>query len=96
MDLRKETIKTEGANLCRMRSNLLASVDIIEFQTADAHSSVDLTNVIYRVSRKYVWKLCERVLYKKTRTTLYMDIRRKLFSFCNNGQKLVFNIDFIS
>jgi hypothetical protein len=33
-----------------MRSSLFASVDIIEFQTTDAYSSLDLTNVIYNVS----------------------------------------------
>jgi hypothetical protein len=35
-------------------------------------------------------------LDKKTRTILHMEIRRKMLSFCNNGQKLVLNIDFIS
>jgi hypothetical protein len=44
MDVRKETI------LCWMRSSLLASVDIIEFQTTDAFSSLDLTNVLYKLS----------------------------------------------
>jgi hypothetical protein len=29
-----------------MRSSLFASVDVIEFQTMDAYSSLDLTNVI--------------------------------------------------
>jgi hypothetical protein len=33
-----------------MRSSLFASVVIIEFQTTDAYSSLDLTNVIYNVS----------------------------------------------
>jgi hypothetical protein len=47
MDLRKETIKTED---CWMRSSLLASVDVTEFQTTDAYSSLDLTNVIYTLS----------------------------------------------
>jgi hypothetical protein len=32
-----------------MRSSLLASVDVIEFQTQDAYSSLDLTNVIYNL-----------------------------------------------
>jgi hypothetical protein len=44
MDLRKEKIKTEGAK--PLRSSLLASVDVIEFQTTDVYSSLDLTNVI--------------------------------------------------
>jgi hypothetical protein len=29
---------------------LLASVDVIEFQTTDAYSSLDLTNVLYNLS----------------------------------------------
>jgi hypothetical protein len=29
-----------------MRSSLLASVDVIEFQTTEAYSNLDLTNVI--------------------------------------------------
>jgi hypothetical protein len=33
-----------------MRSSLFASVDVIEFQTTDAYSSLDLTNAIYNVS----------------------------------------------
>jgi hypothetical protein len=33
-----------------MRSNLLASVDVNEFQTTDAYSSLDLTNVMYNLS----------------------------------------------
>jgi hypothetical protein len=33
-----------------MRSSLLASVDLIEFQTTDAYSSLDLTNVVYNLS----------------------------------------------
>jgi hypothetical protein len=33
-----------------MRSSLLASVNVIEFQTEDAYSSLDLTNVVYNLS----------------------------------------------
>jgi hypothetical protein len=33
-----------------MRSSLLASVDVIEFQKTDAYSSLDLTNVVYNLS----------------------------------------------
>jgi hypothetical protein len=33
-----------------MRSSLLASVDVIEFQTTDAYSILDLTNVMYNRS----------------------------------------------
>jgi hypothetical protein len=33
-----------------MRSSLFASVDVIEFETKDAYSSLDLTNGIYNVS----------------------------------------------
>jgi hypothetical protein len=49
MDLRKETIKQKAANLCRMPSNLLASVDVIGFQATDAYSSLDPTNAIYNM-----------------------------------------------
>jgi hypothetical protein len=35
-------------------------------------------------------------LDKKTRKILHMEIRQKMLSFCNNGQKLVLNTDFIS
>jgi hypothetical protein len=44
-------LKQRTANLCWMRSSLLASVDITEFQTTDAYSSLDLTNVIYNLSK---------------------------------------------
>jgi hypothetical protein len=47
MDLRKETIKQRAANLFCMRSSLLESVDVIEFQATDAYSSLDLTNWMY-------------------------------------------------
>jgi hypothetical protein len=53
MDLRKETIKRlkqRAANLCWMRSSLLASVDVIEFQTTDAYANLDLTNTMYNLS----------------------------------------------
>jgi hypothetical protein len=35
-----------------MRSCLLASVDITEFQTTDAYSSLDITNVMYNLSAR--------------------------------------------
>jgi hypothetical protein len=50
MDLRKGTIKTEGRKPLLMRSSLLASVDVIEFQSMDTYSSLDLTNVIHSLS----------------------------------------------
>jgi hypothetical protein len=50
MDLRKETIKTEGRKPLLDRPSLLASVDVIESQTTDPYSSLDLTNVIYNLS----------------------------------------------
>jgi hypothetical protein len=39
MDIRIETTKTEAANFSWIRSCLLASVDVNEFQTTDAYSS---------------------------------------------------------
>jgi hypothetical protein len=33
-----------------MRSRLLASVDVIEFQTMDAYSSLDIINAMYNLS----------------------------------------------
>jgi hypothetical protein len=32
-----------------MRSSLLASVDVMEFQTTEAYSNLDLTKVKYRI-----------------------------------------------
>jgi hypothetical protein len=52
MELRKEAIKTEGWILeyfCWMHSILLASVDVIEFQTKEAYSTFDLTGVKYNM-----------------------------------------------
>jgi hypothetical protein len=42
----KKTIKMKGHNLCWMRYSLLASVDVIEFQTTDAYSILDLSNAM--------------------------------------------------
>jgi hypothetical protein len=50
MDLRKKRLKQRAANLCWMRSSLLASVDVIEFHTTDAYLSLDETNVVYNQS----------------------------------------------
>jgi hypothetical protein len=51
MDLRKETIKIKGSKpLLGALHSLLASVDVIEFQTTEANSSLDLINVIYNLS----------------------------------------------
>jgi hypothetical protein len=44
MDLRKVTIKKRAANLCWMRSSLLASVDVIKFQATDTYSSLGWEN----------------------------------------------------
>jgi hypothetical protein len=49
MDLRKKEIKTEGRKICSIHSGLLPSVDVIEFQTTEAYSSLDLTNIIYNM-----------------------------------------------
>jgi hypothetical protein len=49
MNLRKGTIKIRAANLCYMLSILWASYDVIEFQTTDAYSNIDLTNVEYNM-----------------------------------------------
>jgi hypothetical protein len=50
MDLGKETIRTEGADFRWMCFTLLASVDITEFITTNAYSSLDLTRVKYNVN----------------------------------------------
>jgi hypothetical protein len=50
-----------------MRSSLLASVDVIEFQTAEAYSNLDLTNVrfsVYKHSREEKQKVMERIIPK--------------------------------
>jgi hypothetical protein len=41
MDMGKEAIITRAANFCWMRSSLLASVVIIEFQTTEVYLSFD-------------------------------------------------------
>jgi hypothetical protein len=46
--MRDKTIKTD-ANFCRMGSNILASVDVMEFQTTEAYSNLDLTKVKYSI-----------------------------------------------
>jgi hypothetical protein len=50
MGFRKETIKTEGHKPLLDGFQLLASVDAIEFQTTEAHSSLDLINVTCNLS----------------------------------------------
>jgi hypothetical protein len=50
MDLEKERQKQRAANLCWIRSSLLASVDIMEFQTTDAYYSLDRTGAMYSLS----------------------------------------------
>jgi hypothetical protein len=47
-----------------MRSSLLASVDVREFQTIEAYSNLDLTNVkysTYKLSREEYLKVIERI-----------------------------------
>jgi hypothetical protein len=47
-----------------MRSSFLASVDVIEFQTTEAYSNLDLTNVKYstcKQSREEDLKVVERI-----------------------------------
>jgi hypothetical protein len=47
-----------------MRSSFLASVDVIEFQTTEAYSNLNLTNVkysIYKQSREENLKVMERI-----------------------------------
>jgi hypothetical protein len=58
MNSDKETIETEGLDFFWMHSNLLASVDITEFETAEAYSSIDLTRVKYIM---YIHSLDEKV-----------------------------------
>jgi hypothetical protein len=48
MDLRKETIKTEGRKPLLV-AFLLASVGVTEFQTTDVYSSLDGINIIYNL-----------------------------------------------
>jgi hypothetical protein len=51
MVLSEKRLKQRATNLCWMRSSLLASVDIIDFQTTDAYSILDLTNAMYNLSK---------------------------------------------
>jgi hypothetical protein len=43
--MKEKTIKQINANFCWMCSSLLASVNMTEFQTAEAYSSLDLPKV---------------------------------------------------
>jgi hypothetical protein len=48
-----------------MRLSFLASVDVIEFQTTEAYSNLDLTNVkysTYKQSREENLKVTERIM----------------------------------
>jgi hypothetical protein len=47
----KKRLKQRAANFCWMRSNLLATTDVMERQTTAVHSSLDLTLTIYRYLR---------------------------------------------
>jgi hypothetical protein len=46
----KETIEAEGCNPLLDTSSLLTSVDVMEFQTTDAYSSLDRTSAMYSLS----------------------------------------------
>jgi hypothetical protein len=50
--MREKTIKIVGCNFCWTPSSLLASVDVIEFQTAEAYSVLDVTNVKYIIHKQ--------------------------------------------
>jgi hypothetical protein len=52
MDIGKETIITKGCKRLLDAFQLLASVVVIEFQTAEAYSSSYLTKVKYNVCRQ--------------------------------------------
>jgi hypothetical protein len=41
----KEHEETNGCKVHEMRSSVLVSVDVIEFRSIEAYSSLDLTNV---------------------------------------------------
>jgi hypothetical protein len=45
MDKEKETVETKDSKLLWILSGLVVSVDVIEFQTREAYTSVDLTRV---------------------------------------------------
>jgi hypothetical protein len=52
-------LKQTDADVCWMRPSLLVSVDMTEFQTAEAYSNLDLTNIKY--SREENMKVVERI-----------------------------------
>jgi hypothetical protein len=80
-----------------MRSSLLASVDVFEFQATDAYSSLDLTNVIYDLcvhSREEKVKAMLRTrlnsLIRRTTRKIMVDVVMKM-KFGINKLFQVFN-----
>jgi hypothetical protein len=62
-NMREKTTEKE-ANFCWMRSNVLASVDVREFQTTEPYSNLHLTNVkysIYKQPREENLKVMEQI-----------------------------------
>jgi hypothetical protein len=59
--MKEETTETDFRWMC---SSLLASVDVMEFQTTQAYSNLDLTNgnySMYKQSREENLKVMERI-----------------------------------
>jgi hypothetical protein len=46
----KKRLKQRGVNVFCIRSNLFASADVMEFQTTEAYSTLDLTTTKYNTS----------------------------------------------
>jgi hypothetical protein len=60
----KNQYKQTDANFCSLHSSLLIRVDVTEFQTTDAYSNLDLTNVKYSMyvqPREENLKVAERI-----------------------------------
>jgi hypothetical protein len=51
-------LKQTATNFCWMCSSLLASIDVIEFQTTEACSSLDVTRVKYNM---YIYSMDEEM-----------------------------------
>jgi hypothetical protein len=45
----KEAIETKGCKLLLLHSSLLALVDVLEFQTTEVYSSLNLNRVKYNI-----------------------------------------------
>jgi hypothetical protein len=76
-----------------MHSSLLASVDVIEFQTTEAYSNLDPNDVkynIYKQSRDENLKVMERIRPNSFKNLLFMrnNNNNRAYRVCSIGYQL--------